>query len=125
MIEDMESAVASFAWRASYRLWPSPKRNTFVAWVARQGLALRLDLPPHGDRRRLSWLATFLDHAPSGTVWQVSLVGLAGVTVARDEGLELNVLGFSFDIDFYNWSLRLPGFGRLLWNRPDSKRVFK
>lgn len=56
---------------------------------------------------------TFIDHAPSGTVWQVSLLGLAGVTVARDEGLELKLLGLGFDNDVDDRALRLPGLGRL------------
>lgn len=40
-------------------------------------------------------------------------MGLAGVMVARDEGLELNLLGLGFGIDLDNLVLRLPGFGRL------------
>jgi hypothetical protein len=44
----------------------------------------------------------------------VSLLGLASVTVARDEGLELNRLGLGFGIDVDDRILRLPGFSRLL-----------
>ena len=50
---------------------------------------------------------------PSGTGWQLSLLGLAGVTVARDEGLEMNLLGLGFGVDVDDLALRLPGFGRL------------
>ena len=57
-------------------------------------------------------VTTFIDHAPSGTRWQVSLLGLAGVTVARNEGLELNLLGLGFGFDVDDRVLRLPGFGR-------------
>ncbi len=40
--------------------------------------------------------------APSGTGYQVSLFGLAGLLAARDEGIELNLLGFAFGVDFKN-----------------------
>lgn len=113
MIEQIEAAVAAYPWRGSYRLWPGPNSNTFVAWVARQVPALRLDLPPTAIGKDYLGSTTFIDHAPSGTGWQVSLMGLAGVTVARDEGLELNLLGLGFGIDVDDLALRLPGFGRL------------
>jgi hypothetical protein len=58
-------------------------------------------------------LPLYVDHAPSGTGGQVSLPGLAGVTVARDERLELNLLGLGFGIDVDDRALQLPGFGRL------------
>ncbi|RZL66029.1 MAG: DUF3750 domain-containing protein [Variovorax sp.] len=111
MIDAIESAVAAYPWRGSYRLWPGPNSNTFVAWVARQVPALRLDLPPTAIGKDYLGLTTFSAPAPSGTGWQLSLAGLAGVTVARDEGLELNLLGLGFDVD--DRALRLPGFGRL------------
>lgn len=113
MIAQIESAVAAYPWRESYRLWPGPNSNTFVAWVARQVPALRLDLPPTAIGKDYLGSTTFIDHAPSGTGWQLSLMGLAGVTVARDEGLELNVLGLGFGVDVDDGALRLPGFGRL------------
>ncbi|MDB5877861.1 MAG: hypothetical protein JWQ41_1275 [Variovorax sp.] len=113
MIEQIESAVAAYPWRASYRLWPGPNSNTFVAWVARQVPALRLDLPPTAIGKDYLGPTTFIGHAPSGTGWQFSLLGLAGVTVARDEGLELNLLGLGFGVDVDDLALRLPGFGRL------------
>lgn len=113
MIEQIESAVAAYPWRESYRLWPGPNSNTFVAWVARQVPALRLDLPPTAIGKDYLGPTSFIDHAPSGTGWQVSLMGLVGVTVARDEGLELNVLGLGFGVDVDDLALRLPGFGRL------------
>lgn len=33
MIDQIESTVAAYPWRESYRLWPGPISNTFVAWV--------------------------------------------------------------------------------------------
>ena len=50
-------------------------------------------------------------HAPSGTGYQVSLLGLLGVTVALDEGVEVNVLGLVIGIDPKHLALKLPLVG--------------
>jgi len=50
---------------------------------------------------------------PNGTGWQFSLLGLLGIGFAREEGVELNLLGLSAGIDFNDLALRLPGVGRL------------
>ena len=113
MIDDIEAAVAAYPWGHEYRLWPGPNSNTFVAWVARQVPELHLDLPPTAIGKDYLGPDTFFDRAPSGTGWQLSVLGLAGVTVAREEGLELNLLGLGFGFDVNDLKLRLPGFGKL------------
>ena len=72
-----------------------------------------MDLPATAIGKNYLGSTTFIDHAPSGTGWQFSLIGLEVVTMARDEGLELNLLGLGFGIDVADAALRLPGFGRL------------
>lgn len=113
MIDAIEAAVADYPWGHEYRLWPGPNSNTFVAWVARRVPALHLDLPPTAIGKDYLGPNTFVGHAPSGTGWQVSLLGLAGVTVGREEGLELNLLGLGFGVDVNDVQLRLPGFGKV------------
>jgi hypothetical protein len=44
---------------------------------------------------------------------QLSLLGLAGVLVGWEEGVEVNVLGLSFGLDMKDPALKLPGLGRL------------
>ena len=51
--------------------------------------------------------------APSGSGFQISLYGLAGVLLAVDEGFELNVLGLNIGIDAVVPALKLPAIGRL------------
>jgi len=34
LIDQIESAVAAYPWRESYRPWPGPNSNAFVAWMA-------------------------------------------------------------------------------------------
>ena len=111
LIARIEAAVARYPWSHSYRLWPGPNSNTFVAYVARQVPELGLDLPPTAIGKDYLGSTTFVAPAPSGSGWQVSLAGLAGVTVAREEGLEINLLGLGFGVDVNDGRLRLPGFG--------------
>jgi hypothetical protein len=111
LIDRIEDAVRSYPWSRSYRLWPGPNSNTFVAWVARQVPGLGLDLPATAIGKDYLGPTTVLAPAPSGTGWQVSVFGLAGATLARAEGLELNLLGLSVGIDLDDRRLRLPGVG--------------
>jgi hypothetical protein len=43
----------------------------------------------------------------------VSLAGLLGVTVARDEGLEINFLGTGIGVDPGDLAIKLPSLGKL------------
>lgn len=113
LIERIEAASEAYPWRSSYRLWPGPNSNTFVAHVARAVPELGLDLPPTAIGKDYLGPTRFLASAPSGSGWQVSVAGLAGVTVARAEGLEINLLGLGFGVDVDDARLRLPGLG--LW----------
>jgi hypothetical protein len=54
-----------------------------------------------------------VDRAPSGTGWQLSLFGIIGITLARAEGLEVNLLSANFAIDPLDPSIKLPGIGRI------------
>jgi len=39
--------------------------------------------------------------------------GLLGLTVARDEGLEINLFGLVTGVDFRHPALKFPGIGRV------------
>ena len=80
--------------RTSYRLCPGPNSKSFVAFVARQVPELGLDLPPIAIGKDYLGHATFVDGAPSGSGWQALLFGVAGVTLAREEGVERNLLAW-------------------------------
>jgi hypothetical protein len=43
----------------------------------------------------------------------VSLLGVLGLTVGLDEGVEMNLLGLSLGVDVLRPALRLPGVGRV------------
>ena len=54
-----------------------------------------------------------IDRAPSASGYQFSLFGLLGLTLARTEGLEINLLGLNFGINPLALKLKLPGIGTL------------
>jgi len=74
---------------------------------------LELDLPVTAIGKDYPINGSVIDRAPSGTGYQLSMLGLLGLTLARDEGLELNLLGLSFGIDFSKPAIKLPFIGRL------------
>ena len=108
-------AVQAYPYTEEYHLWPGPNSNTFTAYVARRVPALELNLPVTAIGKDFPIDGAFIDRTPSGTGVQVSLYGLLGVMIARQEGLEVNLLGLSFGIDFGRPALKLPFFGRLGW----------
>lgn len=112
LIDRVEAAVRDYPYPDSYRTWPGPNSNTFVAHVARQVPELRLDLPPNAVGKDFI-PGNIAALAPSGTGVQLSLFGLAGVMVAAEEGVELNLLGLTVGVDANRPALKLPGLGRV------------
>jgi hypothetical protein len=111
MIPQIEAAIKSYPWPRTYHAWPGPNSNTFLAHIGREVPALALDLPANavGKDYRPLWNPVGLP--PSGRGIQVSVLGLAGVTVGAEEGFELNVLGLNMGLDFSPFRLRLPFIG--------------
>lgn len=114
-------AVGSYPYINEYRLWPGPNSNTFTAYVARKVPELQLDLPVTALGKDFPINGAIIDHAPSGTGFQVSLYGLMGIILAREEGLELNLFGLSFGIDLARPALKFPFIGRLGFEQKRSE----
>lgn len=112
-IPQIEAAVAAYPFARQYRTWPGPNSNTFTATVARQVPALGLDLPPTAVGKDYLGPTGVVAAAPSGTGYQLSLYGVLGILAAREEGLEVNLLGMTFGIDPFDLALKVPGLGRL------------
>ena len=113
LIDRVEAAVAAYPYPHAYRAWPGPNSNTFTAFVARQVPELRLDLPPTAIGK--DWLpgGRLVDRTPSGTGWQLSVLGVLGIAVGLAEGVEINLLGLNAGLDPDDLALRLPGIGKL------------
>jgi hypothetical protein len=113
LIDQIEAAVTSYPFAHSYRSWPGPNSNTFIAHIGRSVPALRLDLPANAIGKDYLPLTAPLARAPSGTGLQVSLLGAVGLLIAVEEGVEIDLLGLSLGVDFARPALRLPGLGRV------------
>jgi len=117
-IPKIAEAAGTYPYAGEYRIWPGPNSNTFAAWVARAVPELRLDLPSTALGKDYLG-AGLIARAPSGTGWQVSLFGVAGLLLAVEEGLEINLLGLTVGVDPLDLAVKLPGVGRLAF-RPDA-----
>ncbi len=113
LIDQIQAAVDAYPYSRQYRLWPGPNSNTFTAFVAREVPGLGVDLPPTAIGKDYLADGQLVDRMPSGSGWQISLLGLLGLGVAWEEGIELNILGLSAGVDINDLALRLPGLGRV------------
>ena len=89
-----------------------PNSNSFIAWVIREVPDFEVTLPVTAIGKD-SIFNGVLAPAPSGTGFQLSLGGMAGIMLALGEGIEMNVLGLSFGIDVMRPALKLLGIGHL------------
>jgi hypothetical protein len=112
MIDPIREAVRDYPFSQRYEVWPGPNSNTFVAHVARQVPGLNVAFPVTAIGK--DYLpGAFFARATSDSGYQLSLKGLLGVIVSLEEGLEFNILGLSFGIDFMNPAIKLPGIARI------------
>jgi hypothetical protein len=118
----IEQAVESYPYADTYRVWPGPNSNTFVAHVLRAVPELRADLPATAIGKDYLGPA-FVAWSPSGTGAQLSVFGVVGALAGVEEGVELNVLGLTFGVDPLDLSLKLPLAGRLGWPRAAAVAV--
>ncbi|MDQ7727652.1 DUF3750 domain-containing protein [Halomonas sp. SpR8] len=112
MIPLIEAAAADYPQADLYRVWPGPNSNSFIAWVIREVPGFDVALPVTAIGKDYMLNSVFAP-APSGTGYQFSLGGIFGLILAKEEGIEINLLGLSFGIDVMRPALKLPGIGRL------------
>jgi len=113
VITAIEEVVPEYPYPDSYGLWPGPNSNTFTAYVARRVPGLRATLPSTAIGKDFLVHGAPVGIAPSRTGFQISLLGALGLTLAVQEGLEINLLGLVFGIDVLRPALKLPLIGRI------------
>lgn len=111
LIPRIEAAVADYPYARTYRSWPGPNSNTFVAHIGRSVPELGLDLPANAIGKDYRAWNDPVGAPPSGSGVQVSILGALGLIVSPREGLEINVLGLSAGVDMDPLALRLPAVG--------------
>ena len=118
LIDAIEAAIASYPHADHYRSYPGPNSNTFLAHIGREVPALKLDLPPTAIGKDYRPLSRPVGASSSGSGLQVSLLGLLGISLGWQEGLEFNLLGLNFGIDLNRPALWLPLAGRIGMAQP-------
>lgn len=113
LIAKTRAAVARYPYPHEYRAWPGPNSNTFTAFVAREVPELGLALPSNAIGKDYLPGGALFAAAPSGTGYQLSLLGAAGLLVALKEGIEINLFALNFGVDFRRPGILLPGIGRV------------
>lgn len=126
-IAGLERQLDSYPQQGSYWLFPGPNSNTFVAYTTNQLRLSDCQLPATAIGKDFPVDYMPFAATPSRTGFRVSLLGLAGFTLGLEEGVQVNLLGLSFGIDFKPFALQLPFIGRLGWSQfeepPESIRT--
>jgi hypothetical protein len=112
LIERIEAAIEDYPYPDQYRTWPGPNSNTFIAWIGRSVPELGLDMPALAVGKDYLGNGSLLARTPSGSGFQLSLLGVLGLAIGRVEGLEINLFGLVIGIDPFGLALKLPGIGR-------------
>ncbi len=117
LIPKITDAVASYPYPSRYTAWPGPNSNTFIAYIAREIPELTLALPGNAIGKDYLSSTKFFSRTPSGTGYQFSFFGILGITLAVQEGFEINLLGLVYGISPATLTLKLPGFGDIKLKR--------
>lgn len=116
LIPQIQAAIKTYPYPKSYRAYPGPNSNTFISYVIRNSPDLKAALPNNAIGK--DWLcdkngAKFFAQTESKTGFQFSFYGMLGVTIGLVEGIEINIIGLSYGIDFLHPAIKLPGIGRI------------
>lgn len=115
LIPRVVAAIEAYPYAGSYKTWPGPNSNTFTAYVTRSVPELGVELPVTAIGKDYLPDNAFVGRPPSGAGLQLSLGGLAGILFSAAEGIEINILGAAFGLDFTPLAVKLPGIGRIGW----------
>ncbi|MBS1154739.1 MAG: hypothetical protein H6R07_663 [Proteobacteria bacterium] len=113
MISEIEAAIASYPFAHTYRAYPGPNSNTFMAHIGREVPALKLDLPANAVGKDYRSIGNPIGLSSSGRGIQASLLGMGGISIGLEEGIEINFMGLNFGLDLNSPGLRLPFIGRI------------
>jgi hypothetical protein len=119
LINKIEAAVENYQYKSEYQAYPGPNSNTFTATIARAVPELGLDLPSTAIGKDYKSLSNFIGRSARGGL-QASFLGLLALTIGKEEGVELNILGLNFEFDIFDLAVELPAIGRI---GPDAATV--
>ena len=113
-IPKMISAIRSYRWRhqGDYVIWPGPNSNTFVAAVLAAVPELGIRQPATAIGKMWPADGSIASLSPDGWGFRLSLLGVVGLNLGWDDGIELTLAGLTAAIDLRRPAVELPGFGR-------------
>jgi len=111
-IARIDGVARNYRHSRRYSAWPGPNSNTFVATIARAVPELAVRFPATAIGKDYLGSSVF-GSAPSGRGMQFCVLGLAGVTIGRLEGFEMNILGLTFGFDPFTRAFKLPVVGHI------------
>ncbi|MEN0057637.1 MAG: DUF3750 domain-containing protein [Bdellovibrio sp.] len=112
-IPQIDHLAKNYFYQDTYRAYPGPNSNTFISHIIREVPELRVELPPHAIGKDWIHDGQLAGWSETKTGVQLSLFGMLGLTLGLKEGIELNLLGLNFGVDFLRPALKLPMVGRL------------
>lgn len=115
LIPRIEVAIAAYphSQAGSYRMWPGPNSNTFVAHILRSVPELGVVLPPDAIGRDYLPGGRFFAIDADGRDVHATLYGLLGISAGLRSGLGLHVLGLVAGVDVVRPGLKIPAIGRI------------
>jgi hypothetical protein len=114
LLPKIEDAVTSYEYRraGSYRMWPGPNSNSFVAAALRSAPEIGVSLPSNAIGRDFR-PHPYIGLTDSRTGVEANLWGVLGAKLGWVEGLEINVLGLVAGLDVRQPAVKVPGYGRI------------
>ncbi len=110
-IEKVQKIIKDYPYSETYRIWPGPNSNTYISYILREVDELDLELPAHAIGK--DYTEKFISNSASNTGFNFSVFGFFGLTAGIAEGLEVNLLGLHFGVDFWTPAIKLPIIGRV------------
>ena len=116
IIPQIYAAIESYPYHNLYRAYPGPNSNTFISYIIRNVEGIDIALPSNAIGK--DWLCEesgtkFFAFSERKSGIQFSAFGLFGIIFDYREGIEINIIGLSFGIDFLHPALKLPLIGRV------------
>lgn len=112
IIPQIHAAIKSYPYHNFYRAYPGPNSNTFISHVIREVKKIKIALPSNAIGKDFLCQKFFaISEAKSGV--QFSFYGMLGIILDWREGIEINIIGLSFGVNFLCPALKLPLIGRV------------
>lgn len=113
IISKIKNLLKDYPFKDRYTVYPGPNSNTFVSYLIRNIEEIDCELPATAIGKDYFGPGQFYSNTPSNTGFTLNAYGLFGITLGLKEGIELNLFGLNFGLDFYYPAIKLPIIGRI------------